>query len=822
MRTVAEITGQDRIARELSSILTSDQRTAAIIGPEGSGKSRTAALVGDLLSESFSVMIRSGEPLLQRTPEGMLLSLDGRLEVDKTSNAILDVAEDVAQLIEDGHIPFSRTLRRLLGFKRKKGRAKLLTPRQQQFIFQMAAKNDTKSTLLIADNLHYWDAESLTFLAQVQNGLWDDLYPGLKASRVVLAWTPSQAGADFDAEVSMLFGKSLPTRRLAHVTRDEFEKLYRALGGPSDAPKDAIEHAFAISGGHLLFVSQLVALLKDNDPNIAGALAKGDDLASALKNMLEARLEALGPASALLRRLLQALCVMGEGVRKDDLSCILPDAQDQLDALIEQAVGLGLVRTEHNATRVVHDIVRRVFLEFLTPDQLDWHARFAECLRRLRPSDYDRRAVHLSAAGNDDHAEVARVMSLLQAVRNLRIEPIENWSEIAGPLSDAHAQLVDAMRKATTREYARDYVGAVKTLDGAPLAVAAALSAERDYMLSRMLLLVRTRASHERALALLSDNASFREDEPELWARIEELKIVILSYLGELAEARQTESLLRAFYQERSGFDPLAPIGENRLRRKSESIHAPRIANDRLRRALLFFDPAGDGAAPRDAVEYLLTLNNLGSNELVIGEIETAYRHLTRCFEFIQRAEKPVVRRPELVFSNLVIAHHLLHGQTLSLLGDLKSLTDDVDTLTSDGSLVRSNIGALFVENGDLEAGTSILEAAASPLAAIENFSAYSVYFLFSNTAVARWLKASDHAPPFSRAESALGNLEPDLKPYATKRLAILENAFAVTSDRSLQHLQEAFLKIGPQVGEGWTLYGRPMALSDLQFWTES
>jgi hypothetical protein len=359
-------------------------------------------------------------------------------------------------------------------------------------------------------------------------------------------------------------------------------------------------------------------------------------------------------------------------------------------------------------------------------------------------------------------------------------------------------------------------------LDAAPLDVPNQLAAERDYMLARLLLLVRTRASHERALALLSDHAPLREEEPELWARVEELKIVILSYLGMISEARQTESVLRAFYQERARFDPLAPIGENRLRRKAESIHAPRIANDRLRRALAFFDPAGDGTAPRDAVEYVLTLNNLGSNELVIGNLETAYRHLTRCFDFIQRAGKLVVRRSELIVSNLVIAHHLLHGQTLPLLDDLKTLTDDVDVLSSDGCLVRSNIGALFIENDKIQEGVDILEVAANTIEKIAGFSSYSSYFLFSNLAVARWLAGGDPQSALRRAQIATDTIESDIQPYAAKRLQIIEQALDTAPARSLAHVQEEFDKRGPQIGEGWTLYGRPMGLSDLQFWTES
>jgi len=214
--------------------------------------------------------------------------------------------------------------------------------------------------------------------------------------------------------------------------------------------------------------------------------------------------------------MLQALCATGGATGRDDLACILPEAEEQLDALVERARTLGLVSTDGDVTRIVHDIIRRVFLEFLTPDQMEWHRRFAQCLARLRPSDYDRRAVHLAAAGEDDAAAVARVMALLQAVRNLRLSPDEDWLTAAAPLSPPLSDFVSTLRTAYAHELRREYAQAIALLEKTPPQLPTLMLAERDYVFARLLHFVRTTASHERALALLDDHVSLRESEPEL------------------------------------------------------------------------------------------------------------------------------------------------------------------------------------------------------------------------------------------------------------------------------------------------------------------
>jgi ABC-type enterochelin transport system ATPase subunit len=110
MRRVEEITGETRVAQNIArALIDGGSRSAAIIGPEGSGKSRAASVVGRELEGSYRVVLRRGDSLLSSSSEAMLVGGTGRPSTEQVGDAVLDVAE----LIIDGHIPFSRTLRRL-------------------------------------------------------------------------------------------------------------------------------------------------------------------------------------------------------------------------------------------------------------------------------------------------------------------------------------------------------------------------------------------------------------------------------------------------------------------------------------------------------------------------------------------------------------------------------------------------------------------------------------------------------------------------------------------------------------------------------------
>jgi hypothetical protein len=231
MREIEEIIGQRSVSQRIAAALREEgKRVAAIVGPEGTGKTRAAGLAAHDLGSQYRIIYRKGASLLSESPEAMLVGPESSPSFEERGAVVLDVAQDVAELLERGHIPFSRTLRRLFSIRAKKGRRLLLTDRQQEFLFELGSVQLRPKAFLIADDFHLWDAESRLFLAQVADGLWDDIYPNLKNARLVLVWTPEQAPREFEETVLRLFGRSLDIARLERVRKSDFAELLVALG----------------------------------------------------------------------------------------------------------------------------------------------------------------------------------------------------------------------------------------------------------------------------------------------------------------------------------------------------------------------------------------------------------------------------------------------------------------------------------------------------------------------------------------------------------------------------------------------------------------
>lgn len=822
MRRVDEITGQERVAERIAQILNAPRRQlTAIIGPEGSGKTRAAGLVAARLREQHRVVFRRGDALLSKSPEAMLLGPPVKPSAEEVGGTVLDIAQDVGDLIAEGHIPFSRTLRRL--FKLKSKGDQRLSQRQQAFVFELSVSRFAAPVLLIADNLHYWDSASLHFLAQLHQGVWDDVYPGLRRLRIVLVWTPEQAGATFLAEVKRLFGQDLHLESLRRVGSSEFSELLTALGAPEGIPANIVQDIYAASGGHLLFASQIVSLLRTHPLTHAVQSIHEPNLGAALRAAIEARLDQAGAEGILVRRLIQAISIIGVAARPDDLACILDDERHRIEWIVDQAMRFGFVERSADEIAIAHDVIRRVVLTFLTPDQRAWHQRFAVCLATLRPWDYSRRAVHCSAAQDDESSQAMRVMGLLQGVREMKVKPEDDWLAVVAPVSERVHILLSALQSSAVAESDRRYDDAIVLLERVPTDVDPRIGAERDVILARLLLLKRTAVACERAIALLDDLESFRETEPDLWWRIEELRIVVLAYLGRYDAARRAESELQGSVRARAAFDPAALHVDNRLRRKAESVHAPRIANDRLRKALAYYDPSGDGSAPRDLVEYVLTLNNLGANELVLGDFDSAFERFARCYTTLAAAVRPIVRRIEIILSNLVVAHFLRTGVVPQSISVLDELTAPMELLSSDAGLVRSNVAALLALKGEHQQARRILADASARILTVDGFSEYTIYFVCSNLAVTSWLTGEDAAArrALQRAVTGADDLEPHFRPYAKRRLEILDRALVPAVERDLHAVAAAFRPGQPQIGEGWRFYGRPIGVTDLQFWTE-
>jgi tetratricopeptide (TPR) repeat protein len=753
----------------------------------------------------------------------MLTPSRTRLDAREAGRWGLDVAKDVSEALEGGAIPFSRTLSRLLGLKRKGPRERLLSDRQQEFLYEISHRRNKLSCFLVADNLHFWDEKSLQFLAQVSRGLWDQEYPELPKVRFLLVWTEDEAPKYFQATISSLFGTELPSFKLSYVDQATFRGVFRAMGAPVSVPDEIIDRIYGVCRGDLLFGMQFAQLVSgSSDTNIS--LSESEDISRALARVLTTKLERLGSSADTLRDFMACLCTIGKALPERELNCLFTNDKDRLNWCLDHARRLGLVEPIDDGIRVTHDEIVRAFQVIAPEGRTDWHKKFASCLSQLRPADYSLRALHLENGANPAAAMVCRAHAALKLERQMEITSAEELCAAAMPLDVPLRTFLSHVGEALAEERRHAYTDAVNLLDNAPLNVADTLVAERDLILSRMLARLRTKSANERALHLLEEWSSLREREVDLWLRIMEARVVVLSHLNRRDEARQIEKEIRQVCDQRSSFDPAAAQVDLRLRRRAESIHAPPIAHDRLKRAIAYLDPQGDGTTPRNIVEYIRTLNNLGANEMVLGDFEKAFERIAMAYSVIERSGRELVKRPEIVLSNLVLAHYLKTGRAASEIGALQEAVQVLLPRESDVALIKSNLAALQIYGGDIRSGLSVLQETASAIAEVADFSAYSIYFVNSNLAVAAYLTLGDieAAGALATAERAMPDLEPDLAPYAKERLQLLKAAFENRAERSTSALQRYVDYKQHRIGETWRLHGRPLALSDLQYWSDS
>lgn len=824
MCALDSLLGQTEVIGVVRDAFQSGVRTAIIYGREGTGKTSAAEEILAELGEGYHVTRRVGEKLLRATQEAALQGVEAATKDQASAGAIVDVAQDVADLVEDGHIPFSRTLRRLLKRREEAKRAKFLPQRKQEFLTNLIGGNPNSIPVLLADNLHYWDADSINFLAQLHGEVWTNLYPRLSDLKIILVWTTEQADETFSQKIADLFAENKVECQLERVREDRFGELLSAMGAPDGLPEHLVSELFVISGSHLRLVAELVSLLRSDSKSLHTIISDDPTTATVLTRMLETRLSEAGPASEFLQRLFAALCVVGDQASEADLQCLLESPVAQISELVAMASDIGLLKAHQSATAFTHDIIRRIFLEFLAPEQCAWHLKYSDCLKQIRPSDYGRRAIHLTAAGDEAGAETVRVMSLLQSVREQRVSHSDrDWIHQIAPVSDNTGHLIETLRDASVLVSERDYDAAINRISSDTFFVTEILLAERDYFLAQILVLIRTESSQVRALALISDNPGLEEREPDLWRRMEELKLLVQRNLGLFREARRTERELRRHYERKMGFDSSAALGLTRLRRISDSIHNPRISNDRLKKAIGYLDPTGDQSALRDAGEFFLCLNNLAANELVLGNFGSAFEHALRCWIFVDRFTSPVVRRPEIILSNVLVAQYLSRNIVSDEIDELLHLSKEFHSASSDGILLTSNLGGLILASGDFVRAENYLEECRLELQHFEDVFAYSRFHLFNNLMLSQWLLRKPWRESLEAAVSAAKEIDEDSRPFANRRMEMLAPILCEhEAAPSIELIEGVFSTSLDQLGPEWTLYGRAITFSDLQFWSNN
>jgi hypothetical protein len=273
-------------------------------------------------------------------------------------------------------------------------------------------------------------------------------------------------------------------------------------------------------------------------------------------------------------------------------------------------------------------------------------------------------------------------------------------------------------------------------------------------------------------------------------------------------------------------FDPDAEFALNRLRRRSEAIHMPEVANDRLKSALSYFGPGERGEVPLHWAEYIATLNNLCANEMVLGRFDAAKRTASGLLGSAAELAGDVLRRPNYMWSNMLLTEYLTGGRPIDLVKPFEAIATIDDHTLVDSMLLEINLATIRASAGENRLALDHLLRAFQDFDQNDASSPYVRHFATSNLGVLLWMLQDDipHEQMFERAATALQEMK-DIEychPFLEQRMMLLNAIFQIRDgDRTLEGLESKMRSVGMKVGPSWRFFGRPLLVTDIQYWAD-
>lgn len=826
---LAELLGQDDVERRLTEELReSGTRIARLTGAAGSGKSQIARRVARAwLERGDTCVVAVGDD--EHSWRELFPLLSGLSHAHRDWIGLAHTSTRMAVRMADaaaGGGGVGTSIFDLLAatFRQKTDRAlKPYSAFERDVLLDLKRLARRHRLLLVADNAHWWDAQSLCLVADVISELLSETLPQLDSVAVLLVDTAAEqkiaAPEAFERLAARCVGHTHEVRR---CTREQFPDVLRHFGVSADLPAEVLDELFSATHGHLKLAEQIAAYEQDADlVDLARAL-DGEYLAT----LVAARFASLGSFSPEVSDVLVRAAVLGLSCTEKDLRCISDRRQAELRELVRQAEKIGFVERIEEEIAFSHDVIRTAIIDEQSPSLLeDLHLKLAKCLSILRPGDYGARAQALLKGGDRERArEMVSLAGVAQVRRGVPASRVIHHAAGEFPDDEALLDYLETIAEGYAAIAAGEFTAEPPRLRVPLASETTAMAAERNYLAAIFSLGRQTIAGADEAQRILAAWAPRLEDEVEL-----ELRCYVLLQQAQVLserfeEARETEFLLEQRLSERSGYDGDAAAMIQIQNRRAGGIMQPEFAIERIDQSVEFFrkktgDPTGD------ALELFRSLTNMAAIEARLGKHAEAYEHALEA-ERIAVESLDIVHRLDVLANNLVLAGYRSGAIDLEETIARQSLIVHSPGGSEDNFLERCNLAAyLLLASRDEEAATEIgqLDSEVEENGVDETYLVHYWSALKIGSAAAAGnldeagRRHADMAPFVS-------SLEWPSASYIRRRHELLAAAIpALQPDSPRDTLDRVLFEGKPQqIGPAWAYYARLFPCCELSFWADS
>ena len=683
----------------------------------------------------------------------------------------------------------------------------------------------SEPTVFLADDLQYWDKDSLQLLYTLVKRHNEPEVFLKKASFVAAINTTIQPSGMVFPGLEEEAGQHVYL--LERIGHSEYGTVLDMMGSNVHLSEELISTLYSITGGNLQLTADIVLLLHNNsdiEDTIRQIISKQN-----LGHLVIERLNRSGDDGFLVNDALKFGSLFGNSFYYHDLEPALELQESKIRALIGTAQDYSLVKGMPTGASFIHELIRETYQKEADDDKVKYYIGFSNCLKLLYPGNYAARSESLFTAGQ---YEDARNVYLLYVIKELRSHKSPGSTLFPNDLPIRLQEYVDAMKSAYHAFDEGEYRQCLELLEEIEDIYPSPLAAEKYYLMSVTLSKWLDNRSRVRAKTCLEPylDLPYLDAETEVWERILSAYIVACVHNNDIELAQKYEKELNNSITARIDFDLEASFRLNTLRRKASGLHPPAVSFRMVQKSKDFFAPRNtveSGGAPLDPVEYYMSLNNYIATALMAGKATKVFHDAEILIKLPLTYRYLKFPRYEMPLNNAVLVAFLndaVSAKEAEL--SLQKVLVRCEAENTTAVIIRVNLAVFAALQGNFDQAKECLEALAQETSKIENLEYYYLYLIQVNLAAVLYalgqkesaiqiLEELSGDPIFSFDEFLEGHA-----------CALLADCCKGQLDDKAYWYQQALI-IPDSLkdttwGESWKYYGNKYLFGELEFWSES
>lgn len=821
--------GYDGVSEKAAAVLRDGGDICLIEGPPGVGKSWLARDIGSLWEgRGGATVLAEGDSLkgdaffypfgiaMGGLPSGWQAMGSGLAGMARAGETLIGTAGLITATIEA-----ILKARGSVGTTRKP----FLGDPQQDALHEIERLADERPLLFIADNFHWWDADSITFLGRLRDPRMWEAFPFLEDLRVLAVQTPEPYQSANNPETRDAFlGDAAETISLDRIPREGFEDVLVALGAASRPAQNVADVIYSFSGGHLALAGRCADRIRNGESEIFLNVADAEEF---LRRLITDRIRSLGSTGREAVALLEVAAILGLAFRRKEISCASETEESATVRLLRYCRGEGLLETVEGMDRFVHEFYHRHFLDLGQQDKVTIHERLSLCLRKLRPAEYSPRCLNALDAEEFDQACTLAIHAALQKDREGR-----SWEE----LPPGVAELLRAPREAerlTRFLVAKEHLDQARfgdclgELDRLPRELPKSLQAEASFL--RAMCLMSTRSEEDRAdgRSILRAWLGYEDEEFEIGIRLLQLHLYGLSKLTDKEEGRQLEVRVRQVLGERAAYEETAKDALYVLDRCSSGLYPPEVALVRKGEAVAHFEPKEGQTVVRNPIEYYRCLNNYCAGLLSNARYEEALAACIQLEELIAEYSPGTFPRLDFPYMNSLLARYRLDQVDADAAVERQREIVEGPHVVDDPFYGMNALGVFLSLAEEFNAALDVFDSQASELTQRRiNPEASMLYLISANRCVTWFLsgKTEEAVAEWDRLADLVSQITYMFRPLLIRRHQLLGEVMATTEGTAMspREFDECLIAEGTsEFGRHWRSFGRGFRLPEVEFWRE-